>query len=64
MVGHPFWGWFKHRLEEARCSVDDDNSNMEHHSNILNFHSGIFQRTWGGAPIIYFFGDCHQLPPG
>lgn len=41
----------------------DDNSNMEHHNDFLNFHSGIYQCTWGGIPIIYSFGDCRQLPP-
>ena len=67
MSSRPLWGWFKHRLEEARCNVDmtnsDDNRTIAHHSDLLNFHSGIFQRTWGGVPIIYSFGDCHQLPP-
>ena len=63
MASCPLWGWFKHRLKEARSNVDDDNSNMGHHSDIFNFHSGIFQRIWGGVPIIYPFGDCHQLPP-
>jgi len=63
MSGRPFWGWFKHRLEEARSSVDDNNRNMEHHSDILNFNYEIFQRSWGGIPVIYSFGDCHQLPP-
>ena len=67
MSGCPFWGWFKHRLEESRCNVDmtnsDDNRTIAHHSDLLKFHSGTFQRTWGGVPIIHSFGDCRQLPP-
>ena len=61
--GRPFLEWFKHRLEEARSSVDDNNRNMEHHSDILNFNYEIFQRSWGGILVIYSFGNCHQLPP-
>ena len=47
--GRPFWGWFRHRLEEARCNGDmkhsDDNRTLTHHSDLLKFHSGMFQRT-------------------
>ena len=40
----------------------DDNRTITHHSDLLKFNSGIFQRTWGVFPIIYSFGDCHQIP--
>ena len=30
---------------------------------MLHYHSDIFKRTWGGVPIVYYFGDFHQLPP-
>ena len=68
MSSRLFWGWFKHRLEGARCGGGDVlnpdlNSNNDHHINTLHYHSDIFKRTWGGVPIVYSFGDCHQLPP-
>lgn len=65
MSSRQFWGWFKHIWTEARCHDDitnlDDNSTIEHHSDVLNFHSDIFQRTYGGVPLKYYFGGCRQL---
>ena len=64
--GRPFWCWFKHILEEEICGGDvlilDLNSANEHHINMLHYHIDIFKRTWGGIPIVYYFGDWHQLP--
>ena len=43
MAGGPFWGWFKHRLEESRCNVDmkflDDNRTIAHQSDLIKFYS-------------------------
>ena len=67
MSGRPFWGWFKHRLEEAICGGDvlnpDISSANEHHSSTLYDHSDTFKRTWGGVQMVYSFGYFQQLPP-
>ena len=63
MAGHPFWGWFKHRLEEFRkikLKIDED----------LNiqpiFHdkrTELIKRIFGGISAFYSMGDVNQLPP-
>ena len=63
MAGHPFWGWFKHRLEKFRkikLKIDED----------LNiqpiFHdkrTELIKRIFGGISAFYSMGDVNQLPP-
>ena len=63
MVGRPFWGWFKHRLEEFRkikLKVDED-YNAQTLSN--DKYTELTKRIFGGIPAFYSMGDVNQLPP-
>ena len=58
MMGRPFWGWCKFRIEEFHTMCNKI-------SNIVTSHdmAAVHQRSWGGIPLLYSFGDVQQLPP-
>ena len=63
MAGHPFWGWFKYRLEEFRkiqLKVDED-YNAQTLSN--DKCTELTKRIFGGIPAFYSMSDVNQLPP-
>ena len=64
MAGRPYWAWLKHRHEELRrpVSVLDAECNTVYEDTV-NLQPEIYNRPWGGIPLIYSFGDCAQLPP-
>ena len=67
MTGRPLWAWFRHRIEERRTlpiieadrAENDDLPNTDD----VPFPSSICEISWGSIPLVYSFGDCHQLPP-
>ena len=67
MAGRPFWAWFKHRLEQARGpTLIENDGNGESMSQVAVMYpipDDLYNRAWGGVPIVCSFGDCHQLPP-
>ena len=67
MAGRPFWAWFRHRIEEGRTPPIIQDHRAENHD-LPNVHTfpfppSVYERSWGGIPLVYSFGDCHQLPP-
>ena len=64
MAGRPYWAWLKHRHEELRrpVSVLDEEYNTVYEDTV-DLSPEIYNRPWGGIPLIYSFGDCAQLPP-
>ena len=63
MTGRPFWGWFKHRLEEFRkmkLKVDED-CNTQTLSN--DKYTELTKIIFGGLPAFYSMGDVNQFPP-
>ena len=63
MTARALWAWAQHRASEARTPsrvLADDFVTIlfQEESKIPE---SIYNRPWGGIPIIYSFGDCHQL---
>ena len=68
MVGRSFWGWFVRRVEDARGRFllsEQQKAELRTGGNIAPqyFNDLIYERCWGDIPLIYYFGDCRQLPP-
>ena len=67
MAGRPFWAWFRYRVEEGRAAplikanipANNDLPDVD----AAPFPSSIYERSWGSIPLVYYFDDCHQLPP-
>ena len=59
-----FWAWFQHRASEARgqLPVLCAQKGTIVHDNISDLSADIYDREWGGIPIIYSMGDIYQLP--
>jgi hypothetical protein len=60
MAGRATFAWITHHLEEGRCVSQD----MVVHVQIdPRLSSEVANCAFGGIPVIYSLGDCHQLPP-
>ena len=60
MVGRTTFAWISHRIEEGRqgaydMAVQKDETPPYTHE--------LSRRPFGGVPVVYSYGDCHQLPP-
>jgi hypothetical protein len=65
MDGRPTFAWKQHRAFEGRqvpIAIDTtaEEDAQEGHE---RFPAQVTSRSWGGIPIVYSIGDCHQLPP-
>jgi hypothetical protein len=50
MASRPLLGWSEDRVRTAR-------------QRMAPIYCHIRRRRWGGVPLFYLMGDCHQLPP-
>ena len=44
----------------AHNNEDNDGTDAK---NTCIFPEDAYNRSWGGIPLVYLFGGCHQLPP-
>ena len=63
MSGRQYWSFFKHRTEESRRPKFMEDGDGHIIQNDHPIHPDVYNRPWGGIPIVYSFGDIHQLPP-
>ena len=63
MVGRPFWGWFKHRLEEFRTIKLKADENLNIQPIFHDKRTELTKRIFGGIRAFYSMGDVNQLPP-
>ena len=63
MLPTSFWAWFEHRASEGRSksSVLCADKGSVVHEEISDLCPAIYDRDWGGIPIIYSMGDIFQL---
>ena len=63
IVEHPFWGWFKHRLEEFKKIILKVDEDLNIQPIFHDKRTELTKRIFGGILAFYSMGDVNQLPP-